>query len=168
MGVDYVFFRADDDAAAAEALNRPGGPLGWPEVTGHRRTGFFRKEPIVTELGPGYPAFASRVADPVVALGTLTELLTGVDYDTVLEDPRHGADVASTPTGDVMVMTVSDALREAVGSADDARLTGAAQAWSRTEELEHVDPADLLGMLRELRDLSRGDAHARLYVHVSM
>ncbi|TFV51719.1 hypothetical protein [Blastococcus sp. TF02A-35] len=167
MGVDYVYFLADDDAAAAAALTRPGGPLGWPEVTGHRKTGLFRTEPVVTELGPGYPAFATRAADPVVALGTLAELLTGVGYDTVQEDPRHGAEVAATPTGDVVVMTVSDALREAVAAAGDARLTEVAEAWSRTEELAHADPADLLEMLRNLRDLARHDARAKLYAYLA-
>ncbi|WP_147251721.1 hypothetical protein [Blastococcus sp. TF02-8] len=167
MSTDYVYFLADDDAAAAEALTRPGGPLGWPEVTGQRKTGLFRKEPVVTELGPGYPGFATPAVDPVVALGTLAELLTGVDYDAVQDDPRHGAEVASTPTGDRMVLAVTDSLREALTAVEDSRIAELAEAWGRTEELEHADPADLREVLRGLRELARGDARARLYAYLA-
>ena len=168
MGIDYVYFAADDDAIAAGALSRPGGPLGRPEVTGQRRRGLFRTEPIVQELGPGYPGFGTRAVDPLVALGTLTELLTGIDYDTVQDDLRHGAAVASTSTGDRMVLTLSGALRDAIATVEDERLDEVAQAWGRTEELVHVDVDDLRAVLRRLRELSRLDARSRLYAYVSM
>ena len=168
MGIDHVYFLAGDDDAAANAVARPGGPLGWPEVTGHRRTGLFRTEPIVTELGPAYTGFGTRAVDPLVALGTLTELLTGVDYDSALEDPRHGADVASTATGDRLVLSVSDTLRDALAATGDARLSEVALAWGRTEELADVDADEVSEVLHRFRELVRGDAHSRLYAYTSM
>lgn len=168
MGVDYVYFLAADDVAAGEAVSRPGGPLGWPEVTGYRKTGVFRTEPIVTELGPGYPGFALRGVDPVVALGMLAELLTGVPYDTLLEDPRHGADVASTAIGDRMVFAVTDGLRDALAASDDARMAGIARDWGTSEELADVPPEVLLQVLRGLTDLARSAGGARLYCFVDL
>ena len=49
MGVDDTYFAASGDAAAGA---RTGGPLGRPVVTGSRRTGLFRREPVVVELRP--------------------------------------------------------------------------------------------------------------------
>ncbi|WP_346618856.1 hypothetical protein [Blastococcus montanus] len=168
MGIDLDYFLAEDDGAAARALSRPGGPLGRPEVTGHRKTGLFRREPVVTELGPGYPGFASRGVDPVVALGTLAELLTGVPYDSVQEDPRHGAEIACTPSGDRMVLAVTDGLRAALVTVDDTRLREIAAAWNRTEELADIPPEDLVEFLSRLRDLVRSAGDARLYCHVAL
>jgi hypothetical protein len=33
-------------------------------VTGHRKAGLFRKEPVVTELGPAYEGFEAGEYDP--------------------------------------------------------------------------------------------------------
>ncbi|HET6968145.1 MAG TPA: hypothetical protein VFI44_07700, partial [Ornithinibacter sp.] len=91
MGMDLAYFSAPTDAAAAQAQSRPGGPLGWPVVTGHRRAGLFRKEPVLEALGPAYDGFQARGYDPVVTLGTLESLLSGIGDDEVERNPRWGA-----------------------------------------------------------------------------
>lgn len=171
MGMDLAFFAAPDDERALEAERRPGGPLGWPEVTGSRRSGLLRREPVVTELGPA-DGFGTRGYDPVLTTGTLEALLTGRDVEAVLQDPRSGG----APGGDDEVLedravvTMTDALRDALAGADDARLAEVVGPWSRTEELqqpgwEEVTPDEHLEFLRALRDLARRahDAGHRLY-----
>jgi hypothetical protein len=156
-----VYFTAADDAAAAEAERRPGGPLGWPEVTGHRKAGLFRKEPVVTELGPAYEGFEAGEYDPVVTMGTLEALLTGQDNDVVVEDPRQGGSPSrdADPRDDRGVVTVTDALRDALVDAHGARLREVAAQWGRTEELEDGGSVeDHVGFLRRLRGLARSSA----------
>ena len=160
MGADQVYFAAAGDTEAAEALIRPGGPLGWPEVVGHRRVGFLRKEPVVTELGPAYDGFAVDGYDPVVSMGTLEALLTGRSYDAVAEHPRQGGTVSPDPPEGRLVVTLTDTLRDALASADDDRLADVARAWGETEELADGDrgpaPAGAhLEFLRRLRALAR-------------
>jgi len=167
VGADQVYFAAAGDAEAAEALVRPGGPLGWPEVVGHRRVGFLRKEPVVTELGPAYDGFAVGGYDPVVTMGTLESLLTGRDHDSVAADPRQGGTVSPDPPEGRLVVTLTDALRDALAAADDARLDGVARAWGETEELTDVPTASHLDFLRRLRALARtaSESGERLYCY---
>ena len=176
MGIDLAFFAAPDDEAALEAERRAGGPLGWPEVTGHRKSGLFRKEPIVTELGPAFDRFSGRGYDPVVNMGTLEELLTGRDLESIIEDPRSGGSPAEgdAPEGHG-VITLTDSLRDALADADDSRLAEVVGPWSRTEELEQpgwedVTEAEHLDFLRALRDLAlsaKGAGH-RLYCYFDL
>lgn len=167
MGIEYVYFRAQDDDAAAAAERRPGGPLGLPEVTGSRRTGLFRREPVVTELGPAHEGFAVRLYDPMVTMGTLEALLTGRGYDDVVDDPRQGgAPSDDDPPEDRGVITLTDPLRDALAGADDERLAAVAGPWGQTEELQDSVPdEDHAAFLRRLRDLARAaEAHGdRLY-----
>jgi hypothetical protein len=177
MGLDVAFFAAPDDEAALEAERRAGGPLGWPRLTGHRKSGLFRKEPIVTELGPAFDGFAARGYDPVVTLGTLEELLTGRTFASITDDPRSGGspgDDEGVPE-DHGVITLTDSLRDALASADDSRLAEVVGPWSQTEELqqpgwEEVTPAEHLEFMRALRDLARRAAGAghRLYCYFAL
>lgn len=178
MGIDVAFFAAPDDRAAVEVGGRPGGPLGWPVMTGHRKTGWLRREPVITELGPLLPGVATRGYDPVVTLGTLEELLTGRPYESVMEDPRAGGSPAlgdADAPDDHGVVTITDALRDALAAADDARLAEVVGPWSQTEELqqtgwEDVFEAEHLTFLRSLRDLSAtaADAGHRLYAYYAL
>lgn len=61
MGVLFDYFAAPDDAAAATVIDVIGGPA---DAT--------------------FPTVALKGIDPVVQLGTLESLLTGVDYETVV------------------------------------------------------------------------------------
>lgn len=174
MGMDVAFFRAPDDQAAREAERRLGGPLGWPVVSGHRKTGWCRKEPVVTELGPAFDGFSARGYDPVVTMGTLEEFLTGRDFDSILEDPRSGggpSDYGQAPDGQG-VITLTDSLRDAVAVASDQQLAEVVRPWSQTEELqqpgwEDVTEAEHLGFLLALRALAlraKDEGH-RLYCY---
>lgn len=177
MGMDVAFFAAPDDQAALEAERRTGGPLGWPEVTGHRKTGWFRKEPVLTELGPSFKGFPAHGYDPVVNMGTLEELLTGRDFESIIEDPRSGGSPVEDDDApeDHGVITLTDSLRDALADADDSRLAEVVGPWSRTEELqqpgwEDVTEAEQLEFLRALRDLSlsaKGAGH-RLYCYFAL
>ena len=158
MGIDLAYFTAPDDASAAAAEARPGGPLGWPVVTGTRKTGLFRKEPVVETLGPAYEGFSARGYDPLVALGTLEALLRGVEYDSLEGDPRWGGSPGTDdPAEGRAVLTVTDSLRDALSSTSDESLRLTAQQWAATEELsawEGVTVDDHVLFLQQLRALS--------------
>lgn len=168
MGIDYAYFAARDDASAAESESRPGGPLGWPVVTGSRKTGIFRKEPIVETLGPDFDGFHARGYDPMVNLGTLEALLRGVKYESLQDDPRWGGSPSKDERSeDRGVITLTDTLRDALARAAADDLRAAAEAWGNTEERrrpgwEDVTAEDHVEFLRHLRQLSvaardRGD-----------
>lgn len=181
MGIDLVYFTAPDDAAALAAERRPGGPLGWPHATGHRRAGLFRrKEPVVVQLGPACDGFPVRGYDPVVVLGTLEGLLTGRDPEAVMADPRSGGSVGDGDEADEAdeghgVITVTDSLRDALATADDARLREVVGPWRETEELrqhgwDEVSQADHLEFLAALRDLAARASRSggRLYCYYEL
>ena len=177
MGIDLAYFAAPDDDAALEAERRPGGPLGWPHVTAHRRAGLFRKEPVMMQLGPAFDGFSTRGYDPVVVLGTLEGLLTDRAPDAVRDDPRSGGSVGDDPEADQDhgVVTVTDSLRDALAIADDARLSEVVGAWGETEELrqhgwEDVSQAEHLEFLAALRDLAGRASRSggRLYCYFEL
>ncbi|WP_100498077.1 hypothetical protein [Geodermatophilus chilensis] len=176
MGVDHTYFAARGDADAAAAGSRPGGPLGGPTVTGTRRIGWFRREPVTVELGPAWPGFTTRGWEPTVLMGTLEELLTVRPYDDVAADPRFACAPGTGPDdADDVVVTLTDTLRDALAAASDERLHEVAASWRRTEELqqprwEATAVEEHVGILRRLRDLARraaADGH-RLYCHVEL
>lgn len=158
MGLDLAYFTAPDDASAAQAESRPGGPLGWPVVTGTRRVGLFRKEPVLDSLGPAYEGFSARGYDPVVNLGTLEAILRDVEYESLEDDPRWGGSPSTDdPPEGHAVISVTDSLRDALSSASEESLRRAADRWSETEELSRWDDttaADHLAFLQQLTTLS--------------
>jgi hypothetical protein len=173
VGIDLAYFSAEDDESAAAAEGRPGGPLGWPTVTGQRKVGLFRKVPIVESPGPAYEGFHTRGYDPAVTLGTLESLLRGIDYDSLEDDPRWGGSPSeSEPPEDRAVLTVTDTLRDALAEASDDDLHRVAEPWSRTEELTQVgwqdttveDHVEFLRQLRALALSARQRGH-RLYCY---
>jgi len=126
MGVLYDYFAApSDDAAAATII---GGPK--------RR----------------FPTVETKSLDPAVVMGQLEELLTGRAYDDVAEDPRWGDGVAIEHDGDVLVLTVTDGLRDGLAAADD--LDEVAVRWAEVEELDGFDPALLADVLHDLKALA--------------
>lgn len=176
VGMDLAYFAAQDDDSADRAESRPGGPLGWPTVTGHRKAGLFRREPVVEALGPAYEGFHVRGYDPVVTLGTLESLLRGIDYDALEHDPRWGRSTNDAGTSeDRAVLTLTDTLRDALADASDDDLRRVAEPWSRTEELrgegwEDVTVDEHVRFLRQLRDLA-ASAHRqdhRLYCYFEL
>ena len=174
MGMDLAYFSAPTDAAAAQAQSRPGGPLGWPVVTGHRRAGLFRKEPVLETLGPAYDGFQARGYDPVVTLATLESLLSGIGDDEVERNPRWGASPGEVePHDDAGVVTLTDTLRDALATASDDEVDRVPEPRSRTEELsglgwDGTTVADHVHFLTQLRDLARsaGQRGHHLYCYV--
>ncbi|WP_176445558.1 hypothetical protein [Blastococcus mobilis] len=172
MGMDLAYFTVPGDADATEAGARPGGPLGWPYVTGQRRVGLFRREPMMAELGPACPGFTARGYEPTVLLATLEQLLTGRPFDEVTADPRWGADPSPDADEDKSrgVVSLTDSLRDALAAVSDAQLAEVAGRWSRTEELQQdgwkdVSVEDHAEFLRRLRDLARQATTAGHHLH---
>jgi hypothetical protein len=139
MGVMTEYFSANSDDVAAAVID--GGPSATPA------SGF---EPV--DLGG---------IDPVVQMGTLEELLTGVDYDTVTDNPRQGHIVANRDGGECLVVALTDELQVALGQAPESQLREIAVEWAQTEEFwGQADPAALAEILIELGSLAR-EATAR-------
>lgn len=149
MSVLYDYFSAPNDERAVTVLQVEGGP---------------------TAEESGFDAGTLGGIDPVVQLGTLEALLTGVPYDEVTDDPRAGHNLAMSDDYDRIVITVTDALAAALAAADDVRLADVAELWSQTEELEGADPAQLAAFARDLAALARRAAASdhRLYCWTSI
>ncbi|MFD6067792.1 hypothetical protein [Amycolatopsis lurida] len=131
MGVLFDYFAAPDHDAAATTIDLDGGPAE-----------------------ASFPTVALKGLDPFVQLGTLESLLTGADYDTVIE--RDLAPVAMADDGARLVVALTEELSAALSDADEARLREVAEPWSRTEEFGgQADPADLVAVLTELAQLAR-------------
>jgi hypothetical protein len=108
----------------------------------------------VVENGPdGLSKVDTKGLDPVVVMGKLEALLSGRPYDEVVDDPRSGELLAMGGDGEVLVLTVTEGLRD--GLAEPRELDGVAAAWAEAEELRGWDPADLAQVLRELHVLAR-------------
>lgn len=139
MGVMYDYFAAPSDEVAAGVLD--GGPS--------------QLEPVQTKW-----------LDPVVVMGNLESLLTGRAYDDVVDDERSGQLLAMESDGEVLVLTVTDGLRDGLATATD--LNGVATAWARTEELSGWTPEQLTEVLQELQALAKkaADKDERLYCWV--
>lgn len=126
VGVIYDYFAAPSDDAAA----------------------------VVIETGPAeFRKVETKGLDPVVVMGKLEALLTGRGYDQVVDDERSGELLAVEGDGEVLVLTVTDGLRDAL--AEPREVTDVATAWAETEELRGADPGDLGGVLRDLQSLAR-------------
>ncbi|MFJ5988328.1 hypothetical protein [Lentzea sp. NPDC092896] len=123
----YDYFVAPSDELAAATID--GGPVNSP-----------------------FRTVETKSLDPVVVMGQLEELLTGRPYDEVFEDPRCGHDLAIEDDGEVLVLTVTDGLRDGLAAAGG--LYEIAAAWAKIEELEGFDPVVLADVLGQLRDLA--------------
>ncbi|RDI32763.1 hypothetical protein DFR72_1029 [Lentzea flaviverrucosa] len=126
MGVMYDYFAAPSDELAAATID--GGPVG-----------LFR-------------TVETKALDPVVVMGQLEELLTGRPYDDITDDPRCGHALVLEEDGEVLVLTVTDGVRD--GLSEASGLDEIAVAWARIEELEGADPLVLAGVLHELKALA--------------
>jgi hypothetical protein len=131
MSVFTDYFVAASDDIAATVIDD--GPVGHP--------------------GIGSVAESTSI-DPVVALGTLEELVTGVSFDTLLADSSQDA-VAERDGGERLVMTVRPGIVEALASRDEAEMRSFAQAWSETEELVGFDATTLEDFIGALASLAR-------------
>lgn len=168
MGNLYDYFAAGSDEAAAATIDLPGGPGGAlpssPEMLAAIRSG--DRAAMRRLIGPrarvsehGLHVLSVKGVDPVVQLGTLEALLTGVSLDAVLDRPDSGRTVAIRDGGERLVLALADELRQALADATPERLDVVAGAWFETEEFwGQGDPETLAHFLRELSQLGR---HAR-------
>jgi len=125
------YFIASDDADAARVLPGSGGP---------------------TPLG--FDTLSTKGIDPAITMGTLESIITDRSYDEVTAAPRHCHPLTDTDA-DAFVVTVTDALRDAVAAADDQHLRQVAQRWADTDELAGVTPEDLVQLLDRFAVLAR-------------
>ncbi|MGU3644840.1 hypothetical protein ACLBXX_07700 [Microbacterium sp. C23T] len=164
MGVMFDYFAAPNDEEAAATIDRPGGPAQpevVPQASPARRTLFGRRRPAIVSASDSasavvYDTVSVKGIDPVVQLGTLEGLLTGRTFDDVLADPRTGHDLAIRDGGELLVVTINDAVSAALGTADEGTLEQVAGPWSQTEEFwGRGDPTELAGFLKDLAGLAR-------------
>jgi hypothetical protein len=140
MGVLTHYFSAPSDEEAATAVNRLGGP-GTP-TDGQ------------SELPP-FDTAEFKGIDPVVNLGTLESILTGVDYDVITAGTNHGRLVAQRDDEGPWVIAVSAALQAALATADSDQLKRADMLWTHTEEFRRAAPQSMLWVIEELAGLAR-------------
>jgi hypothetical protein len=97
--------------------------------------------------------------DPVVQMGTLEAVLTGVSTEVILARPRSDSPVAVRDDGERLVLSLPDELQQVLAEQTPERLDAVAVPWSQTEEFwGHGDPNVLAHFLRELSQLA---LHAR-------
>ncbi|WP_394159508.1 hypothetical protein [Galactobacter valiniphilus] len=126
MGNLYTYFAANDDQAAAAAIDGE----SFPDTS------------LVLDAG----------VDPIVELGTLESILSGRPYEEVEDDPRSGHLLADG--GECWVVSLTDGAATALAAAQAPRCAEAAIAWSHTEELEGANPADLAEVIGGLSGLA--------------
>jgi hypothetical protein len=150
MGVLIDYFTAPSDELAAETVDWLGGP-----AAGAKSRGLFGR------ARAGYPVVHGGEIDPVVMLGTLEELLTGLTFAEQLSDKSSGKTLAVRNEGERVVVRVRDALVSALAHAPASKLAEVAGPWSQTEEFwGRGDPEQLLEFLGKLQLLSGRTAEA--------
>jgi hypothetical protein len=172
VGVLYEYFAAASDEAAAATIDIPGGPGGAitmsPELSaavaaGDRQAIERLMRPRMRISEHGLPVLSVKGIDPVVQLGTLESLLTGVAYETIEARLDFGRDVAVRDGGTMLVLTLSDGFRQTLAAQTPERLDAIAAPWSQTEEFwGGGDPETLAHFLKELARLAR---HATVENH---
>ncbi|MEV6549183.1 hypothetical protein AB0M57_10780 [Streptomyces sp. NPDC051597] len=149
MGVIYGYFAAADDDDAVRAVVREDG------------------EPTAT----GYDGFDVNGMDPTTDLLPAEAALTGRSAETVQGDPRHGHLLASIDEGELLCLTLTDSLRDALADADQSLLREVAREWATSDVFwTPLDPESLTEFLTQTADLaSRAVARGqRLYCWISV
>ncbi len=141
------------------------GPLlqGWEGPTGLVFYYFVAASPEAAAgivLAPGGPAaqagtVAVNEVEPVVHLGNLEEILTGVPYDQVIDGAAGRPAPGPERTGDWVVLGTSPELQRKLCRLGPAQRRVAAEKWSATEEMKGVDPDRLAEVVDALCGLCR-------------
>ncbi|WP_406038678.1 hypothetical protein OG799_26430 [Micromonospora sp. NBC_00898] len=178
MGVLYDYFAAASDEQAAATIDLEGGPGGAlpssPELQAAIRAGDREAMkrlmlPSVRISEHGLPVLSVKGIDPVVQLGTLEGLLTGVSTEVIFARPRSGMAVAVRDEGERLVLSLTAELQQVLADQAPERLAAVAGPWSQTEEFwGHGDATVLAHFLREFSLLARdaGGRNHRLYCWV--
>ncbi|MEV6212010.1 hypothetical protein [Kitasatospora sp. NPDC051914] len=133
MGVLFGYYAAADDQDAERAVVREDGE----------------------STGAGYDQFVVKGVDPVVDLLTVEFVLTGRPASVIRSDPRYGRLVAEVGEGDVVSVSLTETLRDALASADREFLEDLAGSLARS--MRFPAPADaghLADFLRQLAALA--------------
>jgi len=149
MTLAYEYFAAPSDEDAVRVLELVGAGPG-------------------RVVAGGFDIIDGAGIEPTVNLVDLEELLTGVAYDVITENPRAGETLASQDDQG-MVITITDSLQAALSRIDDNRLAPLAADWSHAEEFGgEVSPGDLRAFLADLSGLAKRalDRNERLYCRV--
>lgn len=141
MGIYLEYFAASSDEVAAAVLDT--GPAG---------------------ATPAVPMVDLKGVEPVAVMGSLESLLTGREYEEVVENPRHGYAVADHDDG-VWVVALTQELRDALASSADDEVRIAVSALAMMPELVLGDAEDVAWVVEGLKELaalartakSRGD-----------
>lgn len=94
------------------------------------------RRPRIQMAASGTPVLQLKGVEPIVALGRLEAALTARPYEEVASGARHGSLVAMSDDGDLLVLTVTDELRDALAELDAAAVAAAARVWAIDEEGE--------------------------------
>ncbi|GAA4574709.1 hypothetical protein [Planotetraspora kaengkrachanensis] len=109
--------------------------------------------------GPGQAEFDVvflKNIDPVVAMAQLEAIMTGCSYEEASQRPRSGELLSSPEDGPPFVVSLSDTLIDALGTATQDDLRRVAELWSMTEELQQsqVNAETAAGVLEALVGLA--------------
>ncbi|MFF3617409.1 hypothetical protein [Streptomyces sp. NPDC002580] len=133
MGVIYGYFAAADDDDAVRAVIREGD------------------EPTAT----GYDGFDVNGMDPTLDLLPAEVILSGRSAETIQADPRHGQLLATAEEGQLVCLSLTDALRDALADVDQGSLHDVARAWAASEVFPTPpDPDGLAEFLEQAADLA--------------
>ncbi|MBS2030110.1 MAG: hypothetical protein JST54_19565 [Deltaproteobacteria bacterium] len=138
-------------------------------TTSRRRDDALAAAAIDRDGGPGAGSIPGKGIDPVVMMGTLESLLTGASDEQVASDPRSGHAVAERDGGERLVIALTDSLAAALAATDAKKLHAVAKPWCETEEFwGQGEPAVVEKFLAELASLARRatDRGERLYCWV--
>ncbi|MGW2787632.1 hypothetical protein ACWC3X_41660 [Streptomyces populi] len=111
MGVIHGYFAAADDDDAVRAVVREDGE----------------------STATGYDGFDVNGMDPTVDLFPAEVILSGRSAETVRADPRHGHLIAMADEGQLLCLSLTDALRDALAAADHGSLYDVARAWAASD-----------------------------------
>jgi len=104
----------------------------------------------------GFPVLETNNMDPTIVMGNLEAILTGRDYREVCANPRQSFTPAFTEG--VMVVALTDELRDALAASDESRLREAGVALAATEEVAPLSEEAVegfVGCILELAALAR-------------
>lgn len=104
----------------------------------------------------GILVLSTTGVDPVVQMGKLEALLTGVSYDDIRGGPRRGHAVAERGGGEKVVVILTDELQVVLSTATSDQFAAVAGPWSQIDEFfGHGDSEALTYLLLELSDLAQ-------------
>ncbi len=137
----YDYFSAPSDEIAASLIDALGGPT---------------RVPAQANGTPAWDTLSVSGVEPSLHLVELEEIMTGVDFNDILDTPRAGSTLHSSADNEAIISTVSDPLQAVLADAKEEKLADVAVEWSRSEEFDGtVDAADVAAFLHNLAGLAR-------------